>query len=255
MNITIKKIIMGLIPHGFLVIRDQIADSVRHSKYRGYKIAGGFGEKLRGYVDYVKKYTSLKVKNIFEIGANYAQDADYLMQVFYLTPDDVYVFEAHPELFQSIKKLHKFNAYHNAVFNEDKEITFHIFPLDYPNTGWSSVYKHMNNETTETKVQAIRMDSFMVENKIEKIDFLKIDVEGASLAVLEGFGERIKDVNCIQVEAEHLAEFSLYGAVDLYNKIADLLGNNGFELVMFARNNFNRQSDSFWIRKEYLVYR
>jgi hypothetical protein len=33
---------------------------------------------------------------------------------------------------------------------------------------------------------------------------LKIDVEGATYAVLEGFGERIKDINAVHLEAEHI---------------------------------------------------
>ena len=64
-------------------------------KYIGYKPAwGGGGTALIPYVRYIKYGTTLQVKNVFEIGANFAQDADLLMECFGLAPSDIYVFEA-----------------------------------------------------------------------------------------------------------------------------------------------------------------
>jgi len=206
------------------------------------------------YIDLCRNCTTITVKNIFEIGAYFAQDADFLMEVFNLAPKDVFVFEAHPDLYEAITKIHSFNAYHNAVFNEEKEITFHIFPLDYKNTGWSSVYKHKSGDTRPVKVHAIRMDNFMERNKIDSIDFLKIDVEGATYAVLDGFGSRLKDVACIQLEAEHLAAFSLEGQDKLYGDISSLLLQNDFDLVELHRFNGMKQSDSFWVQRKYIKY-
>jgi FkbM family methyltransferase len=117
------------------------------------------------YVEYVKNGTNIKVKNIFEIGANFAQDADFLMEYFDLRSENVYVFEAHPEIFMAIKKIHSFNAYNNAVYNTEKEITFNIFPLDYKDTGWSSIHGEEDPNKMHIKVQAIRMDNFMGTSK------------------------------------------------------------------------------------------
>jgi FkbM family methyltransferase len=212
----------------------------------GYKPAGGMGDKLQIYIDCVKKETNIAVKNIFEIGANFAQDADYLMEQFGLKPNDVYVFEAHPEIYEAIKKIHKFNAYNNAVYNEEKEIEFNIHPLDHKDTGWSSIF---GNDGKKIKIGAIRMDNFMIKNNIESIDFLKIDVERATFHVLEGFGQKLADVKCIQLEAEHNK-----WAVIPYEKIEEILLKQGFELIYFTRNNLMRQSDSFWVKKEYVKY-
>jgi FkbM family methyltransferase len=206
------------------------------------------GDKLQIYIDYVKNGMNIKVENVFEIGANFAQDADYLMEQFDLTPNDIYVFEAHPEIFDAIKKIHKFNAFNVAVFNSDQELEFNIFPLTHIDTGWSSLF---GNTGEKIKVEAIRMDNFMMKNNIKTIDFLKIDVEGATYHVLEGFGERIKDIKCMQIEAEHNNN---KGAVITYEKISELLITNDFELVHFFRNNNMKQSDSFWIKKEYIKY-
>jgi hypothetical protein len=96
-----KRIFWGLMPSEFDYIVKRVKyPSLRLQKYRGYKPAGGLrlGYKMQRYIDFVKQGTNIIVKNIFEIGANFAQDADYLMEQFGLNPKDVYVFEAHPEI-------------------------------------------------------------------------------------------------------------------------------------------------------------
>jgi FkbM family methyltransferase len=263
----LKYLIKWIIPYQLFILLKELRDEVsfikkhRHRltalnmrKYGKYKPAGGMGDKLQIYIDYVKNGTNIKVENVFEIGANFAQDADYLMEQFDLTPNDIYVFEAHPEIYDAIKKIHKFNAFNVAVFNSDQELEFNIFPLTHINTGWSSLFgagwsSLFGNTGEKIKIEAIRMDNFMIKNNIKTIDFLKIDVEGATYHVLEGFGERIKDIKCMQIEAEHNE-----WAVITYEKIAELLTANDFELVHFFRNNSMKQSDSFWIKREYVSY-
>ena len=97
------------------------------------------------------------------------------------------------------------------------------------------------------------MDTFMEQNNIEKIDFLKIDVEGCSYEVLEGFGRRLIDVNCIQVEAEHGTD-NFPADWILFDKIEELLKSNNFELVDFNRCVGMKQSDSLWIQKSCIKY-
>jgi FkbM family methyltransferase len=254
----IKYLIKWIIPYQLFILLKKLRDTMifikNHGhrptaldvrKYGNYKPAGGMGDKMQIYIDYVKNGTTIKVENVFEIGANFAQDADYLMEQFDLSPDCVFVFEAHPEIFKAIKEIHGFNAYNVAVFNSEQEIEFNIYPLNHVDTGWSSIFW---NAGEKIKVEAIRMDNFMAKNNIKTIDFLKIDVEGATYHVLEGFGERIKDIKCMQIEAEHNKS-----AVIPYEKISELLIANDFELIHFFRSNDMRQSDSFWVKKEYVL--
>jgi FkbM family methyltransferase len=217
-------------------------------KYRGYNSAG-YGLAIKEFAEWVKSNTSIEIKNIFEIGANFGQDADALMEAFKLQPNDVYVFEAHPEIYDAITKIHKFNAYNYAVFNEEKDMSFNIAPLKTANnTGISSVFKLPDSVGTKNvEIKSIRMDNFMEKNNISTVDFLKLDVEGASYEVLEGFGERLKDVKVMHIEAEH-GEFVFGGSDKYFDDISKLLKDNGFEMVYFKRNWM--QSDSFWVKKE-----
>ena len=120
MSIIITKILKAVLPYG--IVRIIEGDGYGRLKYIGYRLPAFGG--MKQFAAWIKKYSVLEVKNIFEIGANFAQDADYLRSAFKLSAKDVYVFEAHPDLYSAIKKIHKFNAFNYAVFNEEKDMPF-----------------------------------------------------------------------------------------------------------------------------------
>jgi FkbM family methyltransferase len=219
----------------------------RLQKYQGYMPASN-GCEMQQFIDWVKNWSTLTVKNVFEIGANFAQDAEYLALQFNIAPENVYVFEAHPDIYDVITKIHNFHAYNYAVYNKNGDITFNVLPITETNTGLSSILNLPNRQTKPVTVPAIRMDDFMNKHNIEKIDFLKLDVEGCNWDVLDGFGDRLKDVNAVHVEAEHQNNYKEQN--HLFNDIRDILVKNGFEMVFFQR--YISQSDSFWIQKRFL---
>jgi len=74
-------------------------------------------------------------------------------------------------------------------------------------SGLASVYKrnleHYNTSMDiEEKVEMRTIDSFCEENKIERIEFLKLDVEGNELKVLEGAREKLKSGNIDHIQFE-----------------------------------------------------
>lgn len=54
----------------------------------------------------------------------------------------------------------------------------------------SSMHKHDEETGSEERVKAVRLDDFIREEHIEKVDFIKMDIEGAELYALQG----MKDV-------------------------------------------------------------
>ncbi|MDR2338178.1 MAG: FkbM family methyltransferase [Deltaproteobacteria bacterium] len=204
---------------------------------------------MRQFADWVKCWTDIKVKIIFEIGANYAQDAAGLAYFFKAKPEDVYAFEAHPQIAAAAEKLYNFRIYNLAVFNEEKELTFNsVQPDKTNNSGNSSLrYGLVSEGFVPIKVQAIRMDNFMRKNNIAEIDFLKLDIEGCNWEALSSFGNRLRDVKIIHVESEHE---ELWQGQKLWSDIKSILQKNGFELVFFQR--YFAQSDSMWIQKKFL---
>ncbi|MGB3907576.1 MAG: FkbM family methyltransferase [Methanomethylovorans sp.] len=206
-------------------------------------------------VDYIEKLATFKPKNIFEIGANYGQDAEFLRRNFGLKDSDVYIFEPHPEIISEVKKYFLFNCFPFAVSDKNEKVIFHAIKLESANSGISSLMRRkFNNDDDyyDIEVEAIRMDSFISINGIDEIDLLKVDVEGAAYEVLTGFGKELNRVKAIQIEAEYMP---VWVGQKTWDDISCLLSNNGFQLVHFELQEDGIQSDSFWIQKELIKHR
>jgi FkbM family methyltransferase len=208
------------------------------------------GDSMIPFIEWIKTYSSLRPKNVFEIGANMGQDAEALRAGFGIKPNKVWVFEPHPDLFSCITKKYRFNSYSVAASNYNGQITINLIdPKVNSNTGISSVRTHKSiprEHFKRTKVKCMRMDNFIKTHKIKSIDFLKLDVEGANYEVLEGFGSELGQVKSIHIEAEHHESWE---GEKLWYDIKSLLDPH-FEMVYFQR--YYTQSDSFWVKSKYL---
>lgn len=205
--------------------------------------------------DYLERLATFKPKNIFEIGANYGQDADFLRKRLDLKNSDIYIFEPHPEIIAEAKKYFLFNCYPFAVSDKNEKITFHAINLKSTNSGISSIMLHKFNDDSDyldIEVEAIRMDSFISNNKIDEIDLLKVDVEGAAYQVLIGFGNELSRVKAIQIESEYLP---VWDGQKTWDDVSSLLSNNGFQLIHFELQEDGIQSDSFWIQRKLIKHR
>jgi FkbM family methyltransferase len=214
------------------------------------------GRAMALYADLVDKFCTFKPSNVFEIGANYAQDAEYLRKRFGLKESDIYVFEPHGEIIKAVRELYNFNSYDLAISDHNGRAVFHAIDIEnneYKNSGISSLKKGLTSDSrnfVDIEVEVIRMDGFIQKNKIESIDFLKLDVEGANYEVLEGFGEALSRVKSIQVEGEYR---QYWEGQKLYWDIEELLRRNNFELVYFSLSDDGIQSDSFWVQQRYIA--
>ena len=252
----IKKAVKKIISLIELITNTHIVVKVKpRVRIKVHPDAVSDGTSMQIYVDLVERFCNYKPKNIFEIGANYAQDAEFLRKIFGINENNVYVFEPHPQIFAEIKKMYNFNAYQLAVSNQNGRARFNAIDIknnEYKNSGISSLRDGL---TTNKKnfisvdVEMIRMDDFIEKNKIKEIDFLKLDVEGMNYEVLEGFGEKLSIVKAIQTEGEYK---QYWQGQKLYKEMADLLEKNNFKLVYFMLSNDGIQSDSFWIQDNYL---
>lgn len=231
-------------------IRGFIRKKLFKSKLRVHPLAVTSPESMRIFAKIIKKFTYIKPQNVFEIGANFAQDSEGLRHYFDLEDKDVWVFEAHPEMCSEIKKLYGFNCINGAVYNQESEMTFNAVDLSQAKNNGLSSLKARDYKTDfmkQIKVKTFRMDDFMRENHISGIDFLKIDVEGANYEVLEGFGEKLQDIKALHIECEHKMSWK---DQKLYADNKKLLQENGFVKVFFQRR--KNQSDSFWVKRTYL---
>ena len=79
-------------------------------------------------------------------------------------------------------------------------------------------------------VPTIRLDTFMNLAGIQTVDYMKIDAQGADLAVLKSAGERLKDFRRIHVEVS-VTPYPIYRGCATKAETMDFLKARGFELV------------------------
>jgi hypothetical protein len=85
--------------------------------------------------------------------------------------------------------------------------------------------------TRRIEVEVIRLDSFVIQNQIEKIDFLHVDAQGTDLAVLRSLGKEIHRVQAGVIEVPESKEVMLYKNQHTYEEAVEFLEGNGFKIV------------------------
>ena len=210
--------------------------------------AVGNGSGFAHWIVSARKFMNAPIENFFEVGSNYSQDANFVKQVLGIKDNNIYCFEGNTNIVKEASEFYSYNSIHSVVSNKNGTMKMHMVPEDAINSGLSTVVNYPTKSEWKTEdVRSIRLDDFMEEENISSMDFLKIDVEGISYEVLEGLGQRISDVKCVQLEAEYLNKYEKHAWKD----IMGYLISKGFILVDYCPTS-KYQCDSLWINEEYL---
>jgi FkbM family methyltransferase len=86
-------------------------------------------------------------------------------------------------------------------------------------------FVHFRKETIA--VQVTRLDGWAIEKKVNRVDFLWLDLQGLELAALEGCGELLATVSAIHCEVENVP---LYAGAPLYPEVSSFLKRHGFRV-------------------------
>jgi FkbM family methyltransferase len=142
--------------------------------------------------------------------------------------------------------------YASALGRADEQRTLYetVYPLCTslyePDERYADVYQMldvMRLKSTST-VQTTSLDRFVRENAIGGVDFIKMDIQGAELDVLQGGGQTLSSVLAIVCEVEFVPLYKgqpLFGDVDAYLRERDfmfhkILGASGRVMKPLARN-------------------
>lgn len=155
-----------------------------------------------GEVWLIKKIKGLKIRTIFDVGANQGSWATIAFREF--SSASIYAFEPIPKTFQILKKnfggKKNLNCFNFGLSDKTEDLSFHIASASHE---LSSAVKIIVSDSSHTETcKVIDAYSFCQENQIDEIDFLKVDVEGMEHRVFYGFREMFKKkkIKIIQFE-------------------------------------------------------
>lgn len=155
-------------------------------------------------IEKIKEHFSGPINSIIEIGSAHGKDADYLCKTFSVDPKNVHIIEPRPDAYNFIKEQYpQYNVYQLALSNYSaKNVSFNI---DGISGEISSLRERQGEENFYVDKISVTVDTFKQfcsKNKITSMDLVKIDVEGCTYEVLQGFGDLIHKVAVFHLECE-----------------------------------------------------
>jgi FkbM family methyltransferase len=146
---------------------------------------------------------------IFDVGAYIGEVTKTYMNVF--PGAGIYCFEPYAESYRQLEKLSEsktIHTYQTAVSDHTGRTKLHINTdltcnslFSRPESG-PIYYPEKARNTGEIDVDTTTIDSFCERESIERIDILKLDVEGAEIKVLKGASNRLSKKNIYLIYTE-----------------------------------------------------
>ena len=177
---------------------------------------------IEGGLHLTKDYVSItkglikdeEVEVIFDLGSRDGCEAVALSRVY---PNaKVYAFECNPNM-QPVMDMvvndePNVTWVNKAVSNYTGNIKFNVIAESNEeyNPGASSIL-HLTEEARsaekdpviwETDVESVRLDDWMKDNSIPKVDLIWMDLQGAEVIAMEGLGDSLSNVKAIHTEVE-----------------------------------------------------
>jgi FkbM family methyltransferase len=176
----------------------------------GMKVSDDLFIPLEPVITNYRKYFGKNADVVIDIGTRDGNDAAYFNKK--LRSNITIAIDANPEAIGITKERYPWmNVLYTAVSDSDGETSFQQVLSDNESmAGCSSIYANkVANEpqffeiVNNITVPMTRMDTLLEDcNLADTIDVVKVDVEGYTWEVLQGFGDRLKDVKLFHLETE-----------------------------------------------------
>lgn len=169
---------------------------------------------------HLKKYQPKKDDCIVEIGTGNGSDALILSNM--IINGKFYAIEAHPKTYMCAKILFENNGVKNvdlhniAIVDKSKKVKM------------TNKISHQSNYVGdgEIEIKALSFDDFVRENKIKKINFLKVNIEGAELELIKGMEGSLGIIENIAISCHDF----IYPEKEIKNKVITFFKENGFTI-------------------------
>ncbi|HEY3862549.1 MAG TPA: FkbM family methyltransferase [Verrucomicrobiae bacterium] len=179
--------------------------------------------------------TRLSPKVIFDCGANIGWMTHELEKRFPLA--HIYSFEPNPKVFETLSAAYRgdprVTVHQNAIAGRGGSLNF----FQNPNTGVSSFFEPAGYNKTHwakkegkiIEVKAVTLDEFCGENGVDRIDILKLDLEGAEYDAVAGAEKLFAEqrVGIIHTEVNYVP---FYKGHRLFDEFTQLLRSKNYHL-------------------------
>ena len=156
----------------------------------------------------------------------------------------VYAFEPAPSTYELLQKTLAINhnesvieTFQKAVGRETGKITFFVSDGQADN-GNSLVNYKDDRPLHAIDVEVTSVDAFIKEKKINRLDFIKIDVEGAEYDTLQGAAETLQNLRPVCIVAIHPEPIKAKG--DRLEDIYDFIISRQYK-IMFNKKEFSKE--------------
>ncbi len=177
---------------------------------------------------------------IFDVGANNGES--FIRVARWFNRWQIIAFEPTPVLVAQIKAatkgLENYQVVPRAVAESKGVLKFHVagqgdwgcsslleFSPDRAET-WAGRTDLVVTETID--VEAIRLDEFVLQNKVQVIDFLHVDTQGTDLSVLRSLGTELHRVRAGVIEVPQAQSVMLYKGQHTKEECVAFLREHGF---------------------------
>lgn len=152
----------------------------------------------------------------------------------------VFALEPNPKQRAKIEeKYPEMDVLEVAASNEKGTAPFMVYIGDEGAVGSSSLNLHWKEDDLEGNTITVNIDR--LDNLVgdDEIDIMKIDVEGHSLEVIEGLGDRVRQVKVFHIETEKWTDSNI--------KMKPIMTNHGYQLVDDTEQ-YGGMPDQVWVR-------
>lgn len=212
---------------------------------------------------YNEMFALAPLKKAIDVGVNRGQTVDFFKKIDKNV--EIIGFEPNKSLFQAIinSKIENLTIFNYGCSDIEGQLEFHenildessTFETTNPNSKWllkKARILGVNPEgliTNSYKVTVVSLSRFLNKNlNVQKVDILKIDVEGHELKVLKGlFSENLRaHIRFIQVEVHHDDMYFENKKSDIF----EILMSNNFKLFKEVKHGFGSFSDLIFINEK-----
>lgn len=178
------------------------------------------------YFDIERKLGRKGIKTVFDVGANIGQSAITYARQF--PQAEIYSFEpvaaTYQQLLAATRALPRVHPYRLGMGREPGKTTIHVNPLNE-----TSSIPLSRPEDHPEMIELETIAGFAEKQKLETIDFLKVDTEGYDLEVLAGAASLLQrqKIHLVMSECEPVARTRHFAS---FPDLAGFLGGFGYQL-------------------------